>query len=262
MALITITSNITYLFNSDNHFRVPREGLQVLPGNYTFDMSLNDKELVFLRTTREPIKGALEIITNSVLLLDISLKFVITHQKLKFVLNVQNILEIATGIAAYLVFYYDVNLLSMMDGNNLNNFFIVVGVLQGLRVVRILRLVESTPEMKILKLSLYKSWREFLLLLVVLTSFSLIFGSAIFWMELEEPDTFPNIFVSIWWGIITMTTVGYGDFYPKSSGGYLVAIIAAVFGLMLLAMPITILASNFNSFYNCYKYRKRHLLSK
>ncbi|XP_061164777.1 potassium voltage-gated channel protein Shaw-like [Saccostrea echinata] len=262
-ALVTITSVVVYLLNSDQHFRVSREGLPVLPYNLTYNMIVkNKKYLVFITTTREYVKSILEFFTNTFLLLELLVIFVITHQKRRFLLSLQNILNIATGLAVYVAWYIDVYSISTWENEHLDNFLIALGVFQSLRVIRFLRLVEFTPEMKILKLSLHESWREFVLLLMVLTAFSLIFGSIMFWVELDNPDTFPTVFISIWWAIITMTTVGYGDFYPKTVEGYCVAIVAAIFGLLLLAMPITILASNFNTFYNCYKYRKRHVLSK
>lgn len=262
-ALVTITSVVVYLLNSDEQFRIPREDLPVLPYNLTYEEAiLNHKYLVLIKTTREPTKSALEQFTNVLLLLELILKFAITHQKKSFVCSLQNVLELLTGISVFFVVYLDRNGAEFMDDPVLEDILVVIGILQGLRVIRVLRLVESTPGMKVLKLSLKESWREFALLVMVLTSFSLIFGSTMYWIELDHPDTFPNIFVSIWWALITMTTIGYGDFYPKTAGGYCIASLAAVFGLMLLAMPITILASNFNAFYNCYNYRRRHLLSR
>lgn len=264
-ALVTITSVVVYLLNSDEQFRIPREDLPVLSNNLTYmyeEAIVNHKYLVLIKTTREPTKSALEQFTNVLLLLELILKFAITHQKKSFVCSLQNVLELLTGISVFFVVYLDRNGAEFMDDPVLEDILVVIGILQGLRVIRVLRLVESTPGMKVLKLSLKESWREFALLVMVLTSFSLIFGSTMYWIELDHPDTFPNIFVSIWWALITMTTIGYGDFYPKTAGGYCIASLAAVFGLMLLAMPITILASNFNAFYNCYNYRRRHLLSK
>ncbi|XP_062584641.1 potassium voltage-gated channel subfamily C member 3-like [Saccostrea cucullata] len=263
-ALVTITSVVVYLLNSDPKFRIPREGLSLLPYNLTYDMIIeNEKLLFFITTTREHVKSVLEFLTNTFLLLELLVLFIITHHKRRFLLSLQNLLNFVTGLAVYVAMYIDIYSIYELGNEHFDNFMIALGVFQSLRVIRFLRLVESTPEMKILKLSLHESWREFVLLLMVLTAFSLIFGSIMFWMELDNPDTFPSIFISIWWAIITMTTVGYGDFYPKTPEGYCVAIVAAIFGLLLLAMPITILASNFNSFYNCYKYRKRHVeLSK
>lgn len=262
-ALVTITSVVVYLLNSDEHFRIPREGLPILSYNLTFEeVEVNHKYLVLKTTTREPIKSALEQFTNVLLLLELILKFAITHQKKSFVCSIQNVLELLAGISVFFVVYLDRHGAEFMDEPVMDDLLVVIGILQGLRVIRVLRLVESSPGMKVLKLSLKESWREFALLVMVLMSFSLIFGSTMYWIELDHPDTFPDIFVSIWWALITMTTVGYGDFYPKTTGGYCIAILAAVFGLLLLAMPITILASNFNAFYNCYNYRRRHLLSR
>ncbi|KAJ8312211.1 hypothetical protein KUTeg_009584 [Tegillarca granosa] len=54
-----------------------------------------------------------------------------------------------------------------------------------------------------------------------------------------------------------MTTVGYGDHYPKSSPGYVVGIMCAICGIMFLALPIALLSSDFNECYNRYNDRKR-----
>lgn len=215
-ALVTITSVVVYLLNSDEQFRIPREDLPVLPYNLTYEEAIvNHKYLVLIKTAREPTKSALEQLTNVFLLLELILKFAITHQKKSFVCSLQNVLELLTGISVFFVVYLDRNGAEFMDDPVLEDILVVIGILQGLRVIRVLRLVESTPGMKVLKLSLKESWREFALLVMVLTSFSLIFGSTMYWIELDHPDTFPNIFVSIWWALITMTTIGYGDFTPK-----------------------------------------------
>jgi hypothetical protein len=113
--------------------------------------------------------------------------------------------------------------------------------------------------MKMLKLSLLKSKNEILLFITVLTSFAFIFGSCVYWAEFLNPDTYPNIFIGIWWAFVTMTTVGYGDFYPKTTSGYVVGVLTSMFGMVLLAMPIATIASNFSKIYDCYIYRKIHL---
>ena len=49
----------------------------------------------------------------------------------------------------------------------------------------------------------------------------------------------------------------YGDFYPKSTFGYLMASVTAMIGISLIAIPVATLSSNFNTFYTCYTYRKK-----
>ena len=55
-----------------------------------------------------------------------------------------------------------------------------------------------------------------------------------------------------------MTTVGYGDHYPVTSGGRLVGLVCAILGVLVLAMPIGILASSFNGKHSNYKLLDKH----
>lgn len=63
----------------------------------------------------------------------------------------------------------------------------------------------------------------------------------------------------MWWAIITMTTVGYGDIHPSSVAGYIVGVFCALSGLLLLAMPVAIIASNFSEYYSQNNFYQRYL---
>ena len=62
--------------------------------------------------------------------------------------------------------------------------------------------------------------------------------------------TIPRIF---WWSVITMTTVGYGDCYPVSLAGKIVAMLTTIFGVLILALPITVVGSNFQKMVEMYE---------
>jgi len=60
-----------------------------------------------------------------------------------------------------------------------------------------------------------------------------------------QPDKFPSIPGTMWWCVITLTTVGYGDVFPVTIAGKLLTAVLAVLGIGLFALPTGILASGF-----------------
>jgi voltage-gated potassium channel len=60
-----------------------------------------------------------------------------------------------------------------------------------------------------------------------------------------QPDVFENAFSGLWWSVATFTTVGYGDIFPITAGGRLVAGILAVLGIGLVAVPTGIISAGF-----------------
>jgi voltage-gated potassium channel Kch len=188
---------------------------------------------------------------------DLLLRFSISHNKKQFCKKLQNILEFLIEI---IIFSYTIteHLIDYKDAVDAVSYDMSTW-LQILYSLRIFRIIETSSEMKRLKLPLLKSKKEILLFITVLSSFAFIFGSWIYWAEFLNPDTYPNIFIGIWWAFITMTTVGYGDFYPKTTPGYVIGVLTSTCGLLLLAMPITMVSSNFIKIYYCYNFRKIHL---
>jgi voltage-gated potassium channel len=65
----------------------------------------------------------------------------------------------------------------------------------------------------------------------------------------EEPSPFSSIPYAFWWFFVTATTVGYGDDYPTTTAGRVVGIVTFYFGLILLALPLSIVGQSFNKFF-------------
>lgn len=68
--------------------------------------------------------------------------------------------------------------------------------------------------------------------------------------EYESPNDFPSIFAAFWWCIVTMTTVGFGDVYPKTGAGRLVGMSAMLTGILLIALPVAIVGRQFQEVYD------------
>lgn len=121
--------------------------------------------------------------------------------------------------------------------------------LRFLRVVRMLRLLKLTrysPALGAL-LDVIQQEAEALLAAFVVLLLMLVFSaSGIYLLEGEiQPDTFGSIPSAMWWSIVTLTTVGYGDVVPVTVGGKVFAGFIGLIGIGMIAVPAAILASGF-----------------
>ena len=124
-----------------------------------------------------------------------------------------------------------------------------------LRLIRLIRLVRLLRLLKVIRYS--ESWRVFtdfyrmkkseLAMVFLVVLFLLVFASAVIYHVEQEaqPVAFSSIPAAMWWGVATLTTVGYGDIYPVTPLGKFFGAIIALLGIGLFALPAGILGSGF-----------------
>lgn len=120
-------------------------------------------------------------------------------------------------------------------------------ILLVLRVVRFLKLTRYSPAMRSLLDALYAERRALFGCLVILLGLTLVAATIMHVVEGPiQPKQFGTIPDSMWWALVTLATVGYGDAVPFSLLGKLVASATIISGLVMLALPVGIIATAFS----------------
>ena len=122
-----------------------------------------------------------------------------------------------------------------------------VRTLRLFRLFRIFKLARYADSMRTLGVVLRSRREELLVTLFVVVVLLVFASSAMYYVESEaQPQQFSSIPASMWWGVATLTTVGYGDVYPVTSAGRVLGAAIAILGVGLFALPTGILASAFS----------------
>lgn len=194
--------------------------------------------------------GQLEIAFISWFTFEYLVRLLSSPQKWIFVRSFLNVID----LLAILPFYVE---LGLKNSSEQNFSLAFLRILRLVRVFRIFKLSRHSSGLQILGLTLRKSLRELGLLIFFLAIGVVIFSSMVYYAENGDEETlFTSIPDAFWWALVTMTTVGYGDMYPKTLWGKLVGSGCALCGVLAIALPVPVIVSNFDAIYKKYRSRK------
>ncbi|MCW8127316.1 ion transporter [Microbulbifer halophilus] len=116
------------------------------------------------------------------------------------------------------------------------SYLLVVRLLRVLRIFRILKLVRYLRDANLLGRSLWQARRKILVFYASMLVLCIIFGALMFVVE-QPQHGFTSIPKSIYWAIVTITTVGYGDIVPQTAFGQAIAAATTLIGYSIIAVP-------------------------
>ncbi|MBN1406222.1 MAG: ion transporter [Calditrichaceae bacterium] len=124
-------------------------------------------------------------------------------------------------------------------------FLLVIRLLRVLRIFRVLKLIQYISEAKILRQALRASRRKITVFIFTILTLVTIMGSLMYVIE-GEANGFTSIPRSIYWAIVTLTTVGYGDISPSTGLGQMLAAVIMICGYGIIAVPTGIVTVEMN----------------
>ncbi|XP_048466488.1 potassium voltage-gated channel subfamily A member 1 isoform X2 [Rhincodon typus] len=183
---------------------------------------------------------------------ELLVRFFACPSKTEFFKNIMNFIDIVAIIPYFITLGTE---LAEEEERNVSGeqatSLAILRVIRLVRVFRIFKLSRHSKGLQILGQTLKASMRELGLLIFFLFIGVILFSSAVFFAEADDPDShFNSIPDSFWWAVVSMTTVGYGDMYPITIGGKIVGSLCAIAGVLTIALPVPVIVSNFNYFYH------------
>ncbi|TXF77646.1 ion transporter [Chryseobacterium sp.] len=124
------------------------------------------------------------------------------------------------------------------------HFFIIIRMLRMLRIFRIFNLADYMHDGQYIMSALRQSSRKIYIFLLFLSIFIVIIGAVMYVVE-DGKNGFNSIPQSIYWAVVTITTVGYGDISPVTSFGKFLSVIVMLCGYSIIAVPTGIVTSEF-----------------
>lgn len=171
--------------------------------------------------------SAFEWVITAIFTLEYILRIVSVKKPLKYIFSFYGLIDLVSLLPTYLgIFMFSESISSIKT----------IRTIRLLRVFRILKLFRYVKEANTLKQALIASKQRIIVFLLAVLAVATIMGTIIYIIE-DSEDGFTSIPRSIYWAIVTLTTVGYGDIAPQTVLGQFFASIIMILGYAIIAVP-------------------------
>lgn len=171
----------------------------------------------------------IEVACVTIFTIEYLLRIYVSQHPLKYIFSFYGIIDLAAILPFYLSFNFDLRSLRAF---------------RVFRIFRSLKLIRYNKAIKRVGKAAHIVKEEIVLFLII--TFILIFLSSvgIYFFENEaQPERFASVFHSLWWAIVTITTLGYGDVYPITVGGKIFTFFVLMVGVGVVTIPAGLVAT-------------------
>ncbi|XP_028973025.1 potassium voltage-gated channel subfamily D member 2 isoform X1 [Esox lucius] len=169
------------------------------------------------------------------------LRLMAAPSRWNFIKSVMSVIDVVAIMPYYIG-------LVMTDNEDVSGAFVTLRVF---RVFRIFKFSRHSAGLRILGYTLKSCASELGFLLFSLTMAIIIFATVMFYAEKgSTASKFTSIPAAFWYTIVTMTTLGYGDMVPKTIVGKIVGSVCSLSGVLVIALPVPVIVSNFSRIYH------------
>lgn len=175
------------------------------------------------------------------------LRLFASNHRIRWLWRPLNVLDFLSVFPSYISFALSAN----------TTAFSIIRMIRLARITRIFKIGRYLNGISVMGRTLAKSKDNLVLMLVFIILNAIFFSTIMYYAEhgrdnegLDGKPAFSSIPKGLYWAIVTMTTLGYGDYVPQTAPGMVVAALCAMAGVIMIAMPLVIIGHNFREQYN------------
>ncbi len=171
-----------------------------------------------------------EVVTVGLFTIEYGLRLLVADRPLRYMTSFYGVVDLAAIVPFYL-----------STGIDLRS----IRLLRMLRLVRILKFARYSRALDRLLHAFYENREELVIYLAATAGLLFLSSVGIYYFEnTAQPEAFASVFHAMWWAIVTLTTVGYGDAAPVTAGGRVFTGLILVLGIGIIAVPTGLMAAS------------------
>ncbi|MGJ5910053.1 ion transporter [Enterobacter sp. J706] len=207
--------------------------------------------MVFIESAHNIIRSnvltdIVEVVLTVVFTLEYLLRLITTPREMKYPRSFFGLVDLITLLPVWVLFFF--------PGVSVS-YTVLFRVLRVLRILRLMKVLRYMNSAGIIWQGVVSSYRQLLVFFFIISVVVCLFAGVMYVAEGPE-NGFSNLATALYWAVVTVTTVGYGDITPHTPAGRMISSLLIIIGYSIMAIPTGLLSANMTEFIQDKKSRK------